>query len=241
MSKKIPLEYYKDKTNLRVIGEEGRYLIVEDEYGKMKIFKPHLLKGVVPSIRTAINPQEYCINQLKKVHKDKYDYSLVEYVNDRFKIKIICKEHGEFEQVVNKHKMGGGCQECGNLVKGVSFYCSTNAIRNKEDWCDTESGVYIIELYNKKERFLKIGISKDIVRRVRQIKCESKYNIKILSYEKMELYSAVMMEEKLLKDICNIKYKPKNKFTGETECIIKFEYSNLLKENFLKRMYINEF
>lgn len=37
------------------------------------------------------------------VHNNKYDYSLVNYKNNYTKIKIICKDHGEFEQTPNSH------------------------------------------------------------------------------------------------------------------------------------------
>ena len=50
------------------------------------------------------------------VHGDKYDYSLVDYVNSRTKIKIICKEHGVFEQQAGSHKRGEGCPSCGKLI-----------------------------------------------------------------------------------------------------------------------------
>lgn len=241
MAKKIPLEFYRDKTNLKIIGEEGRYLIVENKYGQMKIFKPHLLKGVVPSIRTAINPQEYCINQFIEVHGGRYDYSLVVYVNDRSKVKIICSEHGVFEQEVNGHKHGSGCKKCGDKIGGTGdgIYTFKTAIKNKEDWCDKESGVYILQLTGGGEEFLKIGISKDINRRVKDIRRDSNYNVELISYEKMELYTAVMIENELLNDKCNIKYKPKNRFAGETECILKYPYSKYLQKDFLKRVREN--
>ena len=52
-----------------------------------------------------------------KVHGDKYDYSLVDYINVKTKIKIICKIHGVFEQSPNGHLCGRGCNECGMLNK----------------------------------------------------------------------------------------------------------------------------
>ena len=48
----------------------------------------------------------------KKINNDKYDYSLVEYINSKTKVRIICKEHGEFEQTPNKHLNGQGCAKC---------------------------------------------------------------------------------------------------------------------------------
>lgn len=52
------------------------------------------------------------IDKAKKIHGDKYDYSLVDYINQRVKIKIICPIHGEFEQQPNKHLRGCGCKKC---------------------------------------------------------------------------------------------------------------------------------
>ncbi len=46
------------------------------------------------------------IEQFKKVHGDKYDYSKVEYVNAKTPVIIICKEHNEFSQAPDHHKNG---------------------------------------------------------------------------------------------------------------------------------------
>jgi len=50
-----------------------------------------------------------------------YDYSLVNYINNRSKVKIICKEHGIFEQTPNGHLSGRGCEKCGKLNKRLNF------------------------------------------------------------------------------------------------------------------------
>ena len=47
-----------------------------------------------------------------KVHGDKYDYSKVEYINSKTKVIIICKEHGEFEQISGIHLRKRGCSKC---------------------------------------------------------------------------------------------------------------------------------
>lgn len=56
---------------------------------------------------------ELFIKRAKKVHGDKYDYSKVEYVNNRTNVIIICPEHGEFNQLPLNHLKGEGCYECG--------------------------------------------------------------------------------------------------------------------------------
>ena len=53
------------------------------------------------------------IEQAKLVHGDKYDYSELEYINNKTKVQIICKEHGVFETYPNNHLyMGIGCPKC---------------------------------------------------------------------------------------------------------------------------------
>lgn len=57
------------------------------------------------------NKEEF-IRRAKLVHGNKYDYSKVNYVNNRTKVIIICPEHGEFEQVPDSHLRGSGCPIC---------------------------------------------------------------------------------------------------------------------------------
>ncbi len=52
------------------------------------------------------------IEKSKKIHGDRYDYSLVEYVNNSTKVKIICHTHGMFEQIPAKHTRGSNCPSC---------------------------------------------------------------------------------------------------------------------------------
>ena len=53
------------------------------------------------------------INKASRVHKDKYNYEKVNYVNSTTKIVIICPEHGEFTQIPSEHISGKGCKKCG--------------------------------------------------------------------------------------------------------------------------------
>lgn len=52
------------------------------------------------------------IKECVSVHGDYYDYSKTIYVSAHDKITVICKEHGEFEQVANEHLRGKGCVKC---------------------------------------------------------------------------------------------------------------------------------
>jgi len=56
---------------------------------------------------------EIFIEKAKKVHGNKYDYSLTEYKGIFEKVKIICPIHGEFIQTAHNHLNGNGCPICG--------------------------------------------------------------------------------------------------------------------------------
>lgn len=55
---------------------------------------------------------ESFIEKCKLTHGSRYDYSLVDYTNNKAKIKIICKEHGVFLQTPIHHIRGSGCPKC---------------------------------------------------------------------------------------------------------------------------------
>ncbi len=57
------------------------------------------------------------ICKANKIHNNKYDYSLINYKNNSFKVKIICDKHGEFRQTPHDHLSGRGCPMC-NESKG---------------------------------------------------------------------------------------------------------------------------
>lgn len=52
------------------------------------------------------------IEQFKLVHGETYNYSLVDYVNAKTKIKIICPKHGIFEIHSRQHIRGVNCGKC---------------------------------------------------------------------------------------------------------------------------------
>lgn len=60
---------------------------------------------------------EKFIKKAKEVHKNKYDYSKVNYKNNYTKIEIICPEHGPFQQYPINHLRGHGCKSCVGLER----------------------------------------------------------------------------------------------------------------------------
>lgn len=63
------------------------------------------------SIKQRCSTDEF-IEKSIKVHGDKYDYSLVNYINNNTKVKIICSKHGIFYHLPNNHLSGQSCGKC---------------------------------------------------------------------------------------------------------------------------------
>jgi len=65
----------------------------------------------IRSLNKKLTAEEF-IRKSKKIHKNKYDYRRVVYIDSYTKVIIICPEHGKFLQRPNAHLMGRGCSIC---------------------------------------------------------------------------------------------------------------------------------
>ena len=63
---------------------------------------------------------EEFIKRSKLVHDNKYDYSLVNYINAKTKVKIICEKHGIFSQMPFHHMNNVGCSKCANVKRSTT-------------------------------------------------------------------------------------------------------------------------
>ncbi|QGH73850.1 restriction endonuclease type II-like protein [Vibrio phage vB_VhaM_VH-8] len=54
------------------------------------------------------------LEKSKSIHGDRYDYSLVDYVNTNTPVNIICPVHGVFTTTPSIHLMGSNCKLCSN-------------------------------------------------------------------------------------------------------------------------------
>lgn len=63
------------------------------------------------------------------IHGGKYDYSQTEYVNNMSKVKIVCPEHGVFEQIPASHLRGNGCDMCG----GSATFTTEDFVRKSRE------------------------------------------------------------------------------------------------------------
>ena len=100
------VKYVNAKTKVSIICPvHGEFLQTPDN---------HLRNHECPKCSKQSYP--YSVNEFidksKEVHGDKYDYSKVNYKNNRTKVCIICKKHGEFYQSPHDHLRGNGCPNC---------------------------------------------------------------------------------------------------------------------------------
>ena len=169
---------------------------------------------------------EHFIKMAKKVHGSRYDYSNTVYNGSCEPLKIVCKKHGIFDIVAGYHTQGCGCQLCGLENGGYS----------KKDYissCPEGSFVYLMNIKSKDEFFVKIGISKEPVRRAKEIKNKSDYQVSLLYTKFYEDAGVAWDVERLLhNEFKRSSYKPRNNFAGSTECFdvsIQDEVIKLLK------------
>ena len=98
------------------------------------------------------------VEKAKKIHGDKYDYSLVDYKHNRIKIKIICNIHGAFYQEPNCHLNGCGCQKCGKCSTTNEFIKNSKEKHgNKYDYSlvDYKDSITPVKIICKKHGIFK--------------------------------------------------------------------------------------
>lgn len=101
------VEYINAKTKVCIIcSKHGEFLQNPHNHISNKSGCPKCSKN-----HNRYNTENF-IDKVKCLYNDKYDYSLVKYVDGKTKIKIICPIHGIFEKSPMKHLQGQGCPKC---------------------------------------------------------------------------------------------------------------------------------
>jgi very-short-patch-repair endonuclease len=111
-----------DYSNVEYVNSRTKVKILCDKHGYFEMSPAnHLIGQGCPSCsgvkrKTLID----FVNQSNIIHNHQYDYSKVQYKNNRVKVEIICKKHGNFMQTPKDHLRGHGCSLC-NISKGESM------------------------------------------------------------------------------------------------------------------------
>lgn len=113
-----------DYSKAKYRGGKEKVLIGCPEHGDFSQQAGSHMRGVgCPACAGQARPTtEEWIERAKKTHGEKYDYSLVKYKNAASKVRVICPEHGVFEQSPQKHTEGNGCPTCAGLVDGTEGF-----------------------------------------------------------------------------------------------------------------------
>jgi very-short-patch-repair endonuclease len=90
----------------------------------------HLRGGGCSKCIRRLNTKEF-IKLSKKIHKNKFDYSKVDYIKNNIKVIITCPTHGDFLQQPHNHLSGFGCRECGKEILKNSRISNTNEFVKK--------------------------------------------------------------------------------------------------------------
>lgn len=129
------IEYCKNKHNNKYDysktiynGSTENIIVICPEHGEFIQNAGHHKNGIgCPKCYNARRGKHYLktteqfITDAKRVHGDKFDYSKTEYEHSHKHVTIICKEHGEFEQLPNNHLDGRGCPICGQIFSQNNF------------------------------------------------------------------------------------------------------------------------
>lgn len=117
-AKKVHGDRY-DYSKVEYNGRENNVCIICSEHGEFwqrssthlrgggcQICKKETLRNLYIS-----NTEKFIIDS-KKIHGNKYDYSLVKYEKSDKKVDVICKKHGIFKIAPSHHLNGVGCPIC---------------------------------------------------------------------------------------------------------------------------------
>lgn len=128
-----------DYSKVNYINSQTDVCIICKEHGEffqkpVSHFKGH---GCRKCAGTFPLTNEEFIQKANDVHNNKYDYSLVDIINTKTKVCIICPEHREFLQTPCDHLAGHGCPKCGNVYNPTTEEFVERAIKihgNKYDY-----------------------------------------------------------------------------------------------------------
>lgn len=103
-----------DYSKVDYSGNKRKVCIICPEHGEFWQGAATHLRGNGCSKCSGTEPitKERFVRRATDIHKNKYDYSNVIYVNGRTKVCISCPHHGDFWQSPNYHLRGGNCPKC---------------------------------------------------------------------------------------------------------------------------------
>ena len=199
-----------DYSKVKYINNRTKICIVCPEHGEFwQTPDKHILRGQgCPYCSgNAKRTTESFVNDAKKVHDGKYDYSKVIYSGIHNPVCIVCPIHGEFYQAPNDHLRGHGCPHCKqSKIEKIVFDTLTESSitfetqykyddenqKNRLDFylpkynvaieCQGEQHFKPVDFANKGDEWANELFEKNLVRdKYKRVLCENK-GIKLLYY-----------------------------------------------------------
>ncbi len=120
-------------------GSRGLITIICPEHGEFEQFaESHKLghgcmKCYSDTLRFSL---EDVLLGFEKAHGETYDYSLVNYIDAKTKVDIICRKHGLFSVNPHNHKNGVGCPKCKSSKGELAIlkYLDSRAVYYEREW-----------------------------------------------------------------------------------------------------------
>jgi len=161
--------------------------------------------------RLIVHKRQFIIDA-NRIHDNYYRYDQVDYVNVHTKVAIECPKHGVFLQKPNSHTVGGyGCIRC-NKLGGYDY----NRLNTDPLLGDTPGFIYLVQLVQHDDTFVKVGITKNLTSRMGSY---TKFNGTLLASAPLTLFDAFKLEQNILNMHSSDQYHPIEKFNGYTECL----------------------
>jgi very-short-patch-repair endonuclease len=136
---------------------KNKIIIICNIHGKfLQTPNSHLSNHGCPKCYGLYKNNDDIIKLFKRTHGDKYDYSMIDYINSSTKVRIVCKKHGEFKQSIHHHIDGVGCPNC-NLSKGeekIRLFLKQNNIKFEQQKNFKKLGKYEFDFYLPEQNIL---------------------------------------------------------------------------------------
>lgn len=111
------VEYVNSKTKVCIVCNHIDEITGEKHNEFWQVPYSHTSGASCPKCTKHFMNQEIFIKRGTVIHKNKYDYSKVEYKAAKVKVCIICPEHGEFLQTPDSHLNGQSCSKCSGVFR----------------------------------------------------------------------------------------------------------------------------
>ena len=176
-------------------------------------------------VKNLTHTTESFIEKARSIHRDKFDYSHVNYTERGCRVDIKCKIHGMFQLDSKRHidiNYPQGCPDCSVMTQIIAYHYAIHTNKEDEDIFTKAKQipcfVYVIKINN---HFFKIGITTRTVQK--RFESDS-FQYEVIKLRKTNMFKAFKIEQRFLKlmEKQNRKYVPPTEVmtSGHTECFI---------------------